>query len=833
MGTLPHKRLSEIDRRDTDAYGSKAAMLGELSQRGLNVPAGFALPASSFKTFLRANHFPYDPRDFAAYSEEIRDLIGGYSLQPELSNAVRQCVEELQRRFPGGSVVVRTSALCEDRRHGSMAGAFASFPGLVTPDEVCDAVRQCYCSLFSDAVLNRHAAGTITDDELAAGVVIQRYIAGEVSGVMFTADARQMNPALAVISAVHGPCSGLTNGSAPATTYTCDKASGALQEVHGDADTLSPDQLATLLRHAARIEELTGYYQDIEWTIAQGHLYILQSRPVTGFREPAKPADWDDESQAAPGKPWELKSDVCLPPLIAELVVEAENQAGECAYSYGMHWDAVEMIAKNGYIFQRNREVPDAKGRIDAFLKRINAQWDRGEDEFDKHIKPELSQLIDTIHARYIDADGPLSGSDLSAYLSEAEFYMKRSSRLHWRATSAEWYMGHFFRKRVERFYDSIGAQDLVDMVYSKSLMTVEREKLCEMVELVQADPELSELFSRFQHDGIIVGRLDRMQGDGARRLRQLMEAYSEEYGWLFGGGLGGGLEDGFLPRPGTVPPVECVNRVRRYLQVSLDDYRTNLRQMADNAARLRAKGFENCTTDEDRTALEMALKAGEKAFLAGDNHAFYICSRKYVYICDALTKAADALVEGGQIDIPDDIRFLYLDEVKAALTDGSPLHDQIAKRREEHQRWREVLPPDRIGGDEPRTADGQDAGDDEGQDTGDNEREPVLVIKGESGTRKDVRGRIHVGFPRQTPDDDIILVLEHGHEGDLTTILGRVAGLIVKMGTPASHMGIIARELGIPAIYGVGEDVSLLKSGDEVELHGGTGEIVLQQSHA
>lgn len=815
MGVLAFKRLNEIDRRDTSAYGIKAATLGELSQSGFNIPDGFALPASCLETFLRANHFPYDPHDFAAYSEEIRDLIRGYSLQPELCNAVRQCVEELERRFAGGSVMVRTSALCEDRRHGSMAGAFASFPGLVTPDEVCDAVRECYCSLFSDAVLNRHAAGTIADHELTAGVIIQRYIAGEVSGVMFTADARQMNPAIAVISAVRGPCSGLTSGSAPATTYSWDKASGAVPEVHGDADTLSAGQLARLVDHSARIEDLTGYYQDIEWTIAQDQLYVLQSRPVTGFREPAQPADWDDESLSVSGNPWDLKRDVCLPPLIAQLVVEAENQAGECAYSYGMHWDAVETMARNGYIFQRSREVPDAKERIGTFLKRINAQWDRGEDEFDKHVRPELSRLIDAMHVHYIGRR--LSGQDLLAYLSEAESYLKRSSRLHWRATTSEWYMGHFFRRRVERFYDSIGAQDLVDMVYSKSLMTAEREKLYEMVEVVQADPDLSGLFRRFEHDRIIAARLDKMQGDAARRLRQLMEAYSEKYGWLFSGAL----EDGLLQRSGAVPLVECVSRVRRYLHLSINDYQANLQQVADNAARLRAKGFENCATDEDRAALQIALKAGEKAFLAGDNHAFYICSRKYVYICDALTKTADVLVERGQIDIPDDIRFLYLDEIKAALTDQSPRYDRIAQRREEHQRWREVLPPDRIGGGESGIADRQDAGD--------RERGEVLVIQGESGTRKDVRGRIHVGFPRQPPDDDIILVLEHGHEGDLTTILGRVAGLIVKMGTPASHMGIIARELGIPAIYGVGDSVSLLKSGDAVELRGRTGEIVLQ----
>jgi pyruvate,water dikinase len=809
------KRLNEIDRRDTSVYGPKAATLGELSQRGFNVPAGFALPASCLETFLRANHFPYAPRDLAAYSEETRDLIRGYSLQPELTHAVRQCVEDLARRFAGDPMIVRTSALCEDRRHGSMAGAFASFPGLVTPDNACDAVRECYGSLFSDAVLNRHAAGRIADHELTAGVIIQRYVAGEVSGVMFTADARQMNPEIAVISAVRGSCRGLTNGSKPATTYTWDKVSGTVREVYGDADILSADQLASLVDHAARIEDLTGDYQDIEWTIAQDRLYILQSRPITGFREPSKPDDWEDERLSASGNTWELKSDVCLPPLIAEFVVEAENQAGACAYSYGMPWDAVEMTDRHGYIFQRSREIPDAKKRLDALLKRLTAQWDRGEDEFDKHIRPELSQIIDAMHEHYIGRT--LSDQDLLAYLSDAEFYMKRSSRLHWRATSAEWYIGHFFRQRVERFYDEIGAQDLVDIVYSKSLMTTERETLYEMVRVVQADPDLSELFGRFKHNRIIAARLDRMQGEAAQRLRQQIEAYSETYGWLFDGDW----EDGSLQRPGTVPRAECISRIRRYLHVSIDDYRANVQQIADNAARLRAKGFEKCATDEDRTALEMALKAGEKAFLAGDNHAFYICSRKHVYICDAVTKIADVLVERGQIDLSDDIRFLYLEEIRASLIDRSPLHHRIAQRREEHARWRNVLPPDQIGSDETSP--------DARHEVGDEARDNVTVIKGESGTRKNVRGRIHVGFPGQPLDDEVILVLEHGHEGDLTTLLGCVAGLIVKMGTPASHMGIIARELGIPAIYGVGDSVSLLKAGDDVELRGRTGEIILE----
>jgi pyruvate,water dikinase len=376
--------------------------------------------------------------------------------------------------------------------------------------------------------------------------------------------------------------------------------------------------------------------------------------------------------------------------------------------------------------------------------------------------------------------------------------------------------MGYFFRQRIDRFYDSITGQDLVDMVYSRSLMTEEREKLYQMVELIQADPELCELFQEFKHDHIISARLARFQSDPACELRQMIEEYSRAYGWIYTEDL----MDGVLPHPGSVSLVECVHRIRRFLHISIPEYRTNLQKMGENAARLRTKGFENCTSPEDRAALEMALKAGEKAFLAGDNHTFFICSRKYVYISDALIRTASVLAANDQINNLDDIRFLTLEEVKNALLEGSRFHDKVSERQKEYQKWSMRLPPERIGGGEPHSAETP-----EKQET----RETPLIIKGESGTRKNVRGRIYLGFPSQPTEDDLILVLEHGHEGDLTTILHHVVGLIVKMGSPASHMGIIARELGIPAIYGVGEDISIMKSGDIVELHGQTGEIVLQ----
>ena len=215
-----------------------------------------------------------------------------------------------------------------------------------------------------------------------------------------------------------------------------------------------------------------------------------------------------------------------------------------------------------------------------------------------------------------------------------------------------------------------------------------------------------------------------------------------------------------------------------------------------------------------------MALKAGARAYLAGDDHAFYICSRKYVYVSDALTGIADRFVDLEMIDSPDDIRFLYLGEIKTALVNGGSFHSVVAERKERYAKWSNVLPPDRIGSETSEKSEGDGA---LHQKT-----EQHQIIKGESGTRKNARGRIQVGFPKIALSDDIILLLEHGHEGDITAILDRVAGIILKMGSPACHMGIIARELGIPAIYGVGDGAELLKQDDQVELLGKTGEVVL-----
>jgi len=76
----------------------------------------------------------------------------------------------------------------------------------------------------------------------------------------------------------------------------------------------------------------------------------------------------------------------------------------------------------------------------------------------------------------------------------------------------------------------------------------------------------------------------------------------------------------------------------------------------------------------------------------------------------------------------------------------------------------------------------------------------------------------------------DAILVTRilHPH---LAPLLARVAGIVVEEGSLLQHATTLAREFGVPAIVGVAGAHTLLRNGDEVELDGDTGVILVRRS--
>lgn len=804
--------LAEIDRRHATRYGAKAAMLGEMAAAGLPVPWGFAVPTAGFDAFLRAAAFPWQAADFAAAGAAIRAALATRSLPAALAAGVRARLQELRRRHGDGPLMVRTSALAEDRPEASLAGLFRSCGPLTDDDDVLAAIADCYRSLFADAVLDRLAAGAIAPGQFGAGVIIQGFVAGDISGVTFTADPVTGDPHRLRLTAAVGPCRGVTDGTAPACTWTVGKEDGQVLRVAGTPPAGATEWLQEWAAAAGIIERLAGAHQDIEWTVASGRLCILQSRPLTAFRSAVAPSPWVLPEGADPTQTWRLRSERCLPPLLAEIVAAAVRASGDGAYRHGMGWDSITCLDLHGYLYEAPRPIADGQARLDAYLAVLNEQFDRGSGEFAEHIEPELRARVADLENRYLRTDLP--GDRLASYLDDAENYLYRALSLHWRATTSEWYLGHFFRQRLEPWLPGASVQDLVDLVHGTTWMVAERELLYAMAAAVRACPAVARLFASCPYDSLVAARLERENEPTAVQLVADLRAYAQRYGWVHGVDC----ETGAIRRGGQLPLAECVGRLRRYLHVDLAEYQRNRAAVQANRERLRALALSRCRTEEETARFGAALRAGEKAFLAGDDHANLICSRRYVYIADALVRIGEELVARGCLGTAEDIVFCTLAEVRQALAGGDP-SPAVGARRAAHVAWQRVLPPRHLGRVPDPGGEGAAAAGPAGA---------ALSIRGESGTRRNTRGRLHLGFPAPAAGDGLVLLLEHGHEGDLSTVLTQVNGLIFKSGTPACHMGILARELGLPAVYGVGPAATGLRAGDEVEIRGDTGEVAV-----
>jgi len=131
-------------------------------------------------------------------------------------------------------------------------------------------------------------------------------VEAEVSGIAFSVHPVSQDANQLVIEAGFGLGEAIVSGSVTPDNYVVDKRDWSLidsyvsqQErqlirpeagglVWSDVPTnrqetqkLSEGQISELARLVVRIEEHYGFPCDIEWSLEDGELYILQSRPIT------------------------------------------------------------------------------------------------------------------------------------------------------------------------------------------------------------------------------------------------------------------------------------------------------------------------------------------------------------------------------------------------------------------------------------------------------------------------------------------------------------------------------------------------------------------------
>ena len=200
--------FDQIRLKDIGKVGGKNASIGELFSQlkpmGIAVPNGFAITASAYIEFLKANDLEIklknciqnlDTENYSNLSEigqKARELIANATLPESLQSEIKTAYNLLSKieKSENLNVAVRSSATAEDLPDASFAGQMQSFLNISGTQQVLDAYQKCLVSLYTDRAIKYRYDMNMDSQNCAISVGIQQMVRSDLgaSGVAFTID---------------------------------------------------------------------------------------------------------------------------------------------------------------------------------------------------------------------------------------------------------------------------------------------------------------------------------------------------------------------------------------------------------------------------------------------------------------------------------------------------------------------------------------------------------------------------------------------------------------------------------------------------------------------
>jgi pyruvate,water dikinase len=329
---IPFERLRMTD---VDRVGGKNASLGEmianLAEAGIRVPGGFATTAEAFREFIAHEGLAArierrlagldieDVTALATAGREIRGWLMAAPLPPALEQDVAAAWTALVGADADASLAVRSSATAEDLPEASFAGQQETFLNITGLDNVLQAMREVFASLYNDRAIAYRVHQGFTHEEVALSAGVQRMVRSDrgASGVMFTLDTESGFDQVVFITAAYGLGETVVQGAVNPDEFYVYKpnvaagrpailrksvGSKAIRMIFaGEASagrstvttevppaerrrfSITDEEATELARTAMAIERHYQRPMDIEWGRdgVDGQLYILQARPET------------------------------------------------------------------------------------------------------------------------------------------------------------------------------------------------------------------------------------------------------------------------------------------------------------------------------------------------------------------------------------------------------------------------------------------------------------------------------------------------------------------------------------------------------------------------
>lgn len=324
--------LDQVGMNDVASVGGKNASLGEmishLARAGVKVPGGFATTTHAYREFLRVNGLndrinsllaSLDVDDVAALAaagKQVRAWLLAATLPDELVKAVTQAYQKFIADVGEDvSFAVRSSATAEDLADASFAGQQETLLNVQGLDNLLDALRRVFASLYTDRAISYRTRHGFQHDQVFLSAGVQRMVRSDkgASGVIFTLDTESGFRDVVFITSAYGLGETVVQGIVNPDEFVVYKrnleaglpailsrrlGAKAVEMIYGDEQatviqpvsaarsqrfSLSDEQIESLARQAVTIEQYYNRPMDIEWVLdgVDGQLYIVQARPET------------------------------------------------------------------------------------------------------------------------------------------------------------------------------------------------------------------------------------------------------------------------------------------------------------------------------------------------------------------------------------------------------------------------------------------------------------------------------------------------------------------------------------------------------------------------
>lgn len=786
--------------------GNKAKYLIMLKEKGLLVPDFEVFPFDVLiVNYLQIrNKIEKINSEFLAgnitlsmYESKTKTIKKHIKIDSSIVNQIYQTV----RNKDWTKISLRTSATDEDGRRASFAGQYQTFLDITpTKNNLKRYIRGCAISTFNERVLMYAKKHRLKKLHFAGSVIIQEMFYGTKSGVLFTEDG-QGNASICVSNSwknniVNGEYSKII--SIPKINKRNKNISNAYQR---------------LLDDSARLEKFMGLPLDIEFSIKGQKVAFLQVRPKTNH-DISYILEWDSTNIS------ESYPNITLPLTYSYIKVLYAEVYQAFLKLIGT---SNKKLSKNSYVFDNilgyfNGRVYYRISNWYELVKLIPGR--RNQQYFELMLKPTKSRSL-KVNAKFdiksIGVAARFAGLLILSPLQSNKFKSEFNDRLQsisshdFTKISASAITNHMKKIRAEMLkkWAIPILNDVRLMIFHGILRNIIMKKFDDKyyLELLQGLTDRASIkpLEELQLLGQKIHKL--MRNNGLNTFNQLQDSKYWDSALE--------LANNYIINYGARTPDEL-----KLENIRISDSPETIIKLA-----LKSKNEQISPTNTNVRISKYRLIL---RFVAWNTKSAIDWRERFRFnraqIFDLTRKAyieiGKRFVSENIISSENDIFWLTIDEIDNIIEGHSWDYDakqliiirkKKYKQHENQNESRHITARGLIATVHPKSTDITKTNTPVGEGVSQGELAAKVIVATKFNQNLDVNNKI--------------LVVPHIDPG-WTLLFTQAAGVITEKGNALSHVAIIARELGIPAIVKVDNATKLFKTGQKIRMNGTTGEI-------